>query len=415
MKTRQNIFKISVIVLAALFLLMFFLVSCEDDADNCDCKCPPCGDDDDTQEDDDASDDDNSPEPQASEWFWIPVKGAVCRDGSDTGMGVRFFEHSDKIAIYLEATGICAFKDQCNEENANFSENFFKIYSQVYLDEGLFNAAREENPLRDWNHVYLPGCTGDMFAGNNPEGHMIGNREPQAYVGFLNLQKMVAKIQEIFTFEPSRILVWGLCSGGNGTLVAYPLVADAFPDTPVTLLNDSGGLADMDEAFPPCLQWIFRNIFNVEPSLPEDCEDCTLPNGDGMSNIQAYLAEAYPQGNFGFMSTLSDLAIRLVWGFGQDHCLRIFTAEEDEDYLLPEDVFAAALRDLRDNHLLPTGRWSTFYTNGKFHTFASIIDSFYYEFGDDNPPLEWISKLVAGEVPPPVEMTDTSYDPPWEF
>src|SRR3954468_8550196 len=41
----------------------------------------------------------------ANEWTWIPVAGNKCRDGSDTGIGVRVNPASDKLIIYLEGGG----------------------------------------------------------------------------------------------------------------------------------------------------------------------------------------------------------------------------------------------------------------------------------------------------------------------
>src|SRR5215471_1057250 len=40
-------------------------------------------------------------------WTWIPVDGAICRDGSKTGFGVSVGTETDKLMIYLEGGGAC--------------------------------------------------------------------------------------------------------------------------------------------------------------------------------------------------------------------------------------------------------------------------------------------------------------------
>ncbi len=401
----------SVLITLVIFALMIsFLPACQPkEVVKCKCKTIPvdgedcdCEDDcDDDDWDDDWQDDDDA---DLQGWEWMDIEDTQCRDGSPTGIGIRFSETgSDKLAVYLEATGICFLAGQC-EGMDHFNEEYlrFAIY-EGYLTSGLFNREQEVNPISDWNMVYVPGCTGDMMAGNNPDGFAFSIPGEQHYVGFMNLQKVVPRLRELFEGQLSQILVWGMCSGGNATLAGYPLVADAFPEVPVTMLNDSGPVGAMDAAFAPCQQRAMRIMFNINPSLPPGCPDCTLPRGDGLSNVLPYLAHRYTMGKFGLMCQTEDEALRMVWGFGQDYCTRYLLAEDEEDLLLPPEVFKAALIDLRDNYLLPTGRWSTFYASGEDHTFGLIDDWIYDDFeGLPNPVMDWVTELILGDLPEPV-------------
>ncbi len=45
--------------------------------------------------------DDSLPEASNLEWMWVPFPEALCRDGSQTGIGVRYNDQSDKLMIYL--------------------------------------------------------------------------------------------------------------------------------------------------------------------------------------------------------------------------------------------------------------------------------------------------------------------------
>jgi Pectinacetylesterase len=384
---------------AFLFLLLssFFLLSCEESEESpSDKSALPSG----AQAEDPVPIE--SVDRQVHDWRWIPIEGTMCRGGTETGIGLRLVEGSDKVAIYLQPTGICAFEGQCRDERDHFDEEVFEQVRDEKLYKGLFNAEMSDNPMRDWNLVFVPGCTGDMYVGNNPNGFALGLPFPQRFVGFLNLQKIVAQVRHIFEFDPSRIFIWGECSGGNGTLVLYPLVAKEFEGVPLSLLNDSGPLAASDAALSPCMQKLIRTVFNIAPSIPPGCDVCSLENGDGLSNIQPYLAQTYPDGVFGLMSFKADLAIRLAWGFGQDSCLRYFFADDEDDLLIPEQVFRESLYDLRDNHLQPTGRWSTFFTKGEMHTFG-LENNWLYEKEEGLIVLDWIRDLAEGRLPDPEE------------
>lgn len=411
MKTWLKIF----LIILILILASLCLLNCnDDDADssknddsdddsvNPDDDDDVDDDDDDDDTDDDTDDDDDDTVLEEGKWIWIPVKDTLCRDGTETGFGIRLSSKSDKLAIYLEATGVCVFEDTCNDGVDHFDKNDLDFIKFTYLKRGLLNPDEARNPLQDWSQVFLPGCTGDMHAGSRPNGFAIGSLKLQQFVGFMNLQKIFPKIEEIMEDQLSRILLWGNCSGGNATFPAYSVLAETFPHVPITLLNDSGPLGALDTAFAPCLQQTLRVHFRMSPSIPPDCTDCTLPNGDGLSNMQTYLANAYPQGNFGLLSSLEDEAIRLVWGFGQDNCTRYFTAETEEDLLLPPEIFTEALYDLRDNYLLPTQRWSTIYHEGDFHTFG-LLDNWLWQGEASDYLIDWISELIQGEVPDSLE------------
>ncbi len=415
MRKHRSFYFISILIFIAVFCLLNCAGQESDGSDDDETPDDDTTDDDDSDDDDDLDDDDDAADDDSTdddvrsdddiwglpvgEWTWIDVEGAYCRDGSPTGIGVRVSQKSDKIAIYFEATGICAWASGCADISDHFDQINLNEIKDELLTQGLFDSEEEKNPIRDWSQVYIPGCTGDMMIGSRPKGIALGLPGFQKFVGFININKMVAVIGEIFGNDPSRVFLWGECSGGNSTLAAYPIIAKIFKDAPITLLNDSGPIAAMDQAFAPCLQRALRTFYKINLSIPVDCPNCTMANGDGLSNIQPYLANKYPKGNFGLLSTLEDEAMRLVWGAGQDNCLRFFFAEELEDKLLPPEIFTLALRDLRDNHLLPTGRWSTYYFNRDFHTFSLTASWFFDDDAQMDTLINWIAQLVKGEVP----------------
>lgn len=351
-------------------------------------------DDDSTADDDTLSDDDFDNATDPYDWVYIPVGGSMCRDGTETGFAIRPAPDSKNVAIIMEAGGVCASPATCFDSPKHFDEKTFKEYAMGGITNGLFNYTRADNPVRDWHFVFIPSCNGDLFVGNQPDGSAFGLFRTQVFVGYQNVKLFVQRIRRLVDFEPERILLFGQCSGANGTMLAYPLVADAFPDTPVTLINDSGPLAFADQALSPCLQQQLRENFIIAPGIPDDCPQCTQPDGDGLEEIQTYLAEKYPQGNFGMLSTMADEAIRYSWGFGANDCANLLGGE-----MITPSVFRNAMFDLRDNHLLPTGRWSTFFVEGSFHTFDFTSDDVLQRAENGHRIMAWVTDLLEGKVP----------------
>jgi len=347
-------------------------------------------------DDDDDNSYDKKPPPGIDQWRWQWVDGAVCRDGSPTGFGIRRSEVSDNIAIYLMAGGICVTPETC-EQNPEFYDDalFYEIVGEDGWG-GIFNPWVMENPFRDWNMIFVPCCTADLFLGNKPDAFVPGVSGQQQFVGFDNLKLFVPEIKAAFESSPEKIMLFGQCSGANGAMFAYPMLADVFENTPITFINDTGPIAEMDDALSPCLQRLLRAFFNINPAIPQDCVGCFGQNGDGLSNIQTYLPEKFPTGSFGLISSMADESIRYTWGFGINDCSEIFSGS-----LISESIFASSLIDLRDNYLLPTGKWSTYFIEGNFHTVGFETDELFSIQQEDDFLIDWVSQLLNG-VPEPV-------------
>ncbi len=82
--------------------------------------------------------------------------------------------------------------------------------------------------MADWHHVYIPYCTGDLHAGNNPSARVKGVVKEQNFVGYKNiniaLQHLLSHAKGI-----NEILLAGASAGGFGVLYNYSQVANAFP------------------------------------------------------------------------------------------------------------------------------------------------------------------------------------------
>lgn len=386
----MKILRWTLISLLVALLAMTFVVACGDDDDDDDDNDTSSDDDDD---DNDDNDDDDTVDPfvQAEEnpgtWVWVPVEGAVCRDGSPTGFGLRLQDGADKLVVYMQGGGACYDQGSCDDNPSSFGENDMTSWAPGNGFDGILNDDNTANPVKDYNFVFVPYCTGDLHVGSNPDSFVPGVDGTQQFVGFGNFGLFMDKIKPYFT-EITKIFLTGESAGGFGTVLNYTQVADTFDTLPVAHLDDSGPLFADDDALAPCYQALVRYMWNVDESIPDGCTDCSQVNGDGISNMHIYLANTYTNGSFGLFSTTADETIRDFFGAGQDDCSGTTP--------IPADVFEDGLIDLRDNVLEPTGKWSTYFVDDDYHTIIHSEPEFYTTTVDSVALTDWIADILAG-------------------
>ena len=149
-------------------------------------------------------------------WLWVDIPEMKCRDGSAAGLYVRYSNASPNFFIYLEGGGVCLNDFFCgiNPKNINQTQNAESILAgaaglpavkQTPGNEGIFkNDPR--NPVKDWNAVYVPYCTGDIWGGSRPNatfppgfeglgGHTAGQHQ---FVGFQNTSIVLGRVVASF-------------------------------------------------------------------------------------------------------------------------------------------------------------------------------------------------------------------------
>jgi hypothetical protein len=324
---------------------------------------------------------------QANQWTWVSVPEAKCRNGSATGFGVRINPNSSNLVIYFQGGGACFNGLTCTANPSSYGANNFGNGPSG----GLFDSNNNANPLKDWNFVYLPYCTGDVFTGNATGVDVPGFGAPQnqSFVGYANVGFYLKRIIPTFP-DVNRVLVTGESAGGFGAFYNYDRIAQAFCPKPVDLIDDSGPpMTDMYMA--PCLQQRWRTLYNMNGTLPKDCTDCALPNGGGLANAWKLLAEKYPTANLGLVSSNRDSTIRQFYGFGQNNCQSLdgFAAS------LSEAAYSAGLTEIRDLYLKPSPAWSTFFVNSTSHTYLGG-NSYYNTTVAGTSLTSWVDGIVNG-------------------
>ncbi|WP_443191122.1 pectin acetylesterase-family hydrolase [Pseudomonas indica] len=184
-----------------------------------------------------------------------PQTGAVCGNGSPYKFFVNRVPNTRNTIIYLEGGGACWDYPSCSGQGGIRGARNPNGIPDDYM--ALLNpGASLVSPFvvrlhpwtrvktQNWNMVYVPYCTGDIYSGDrvaiyqdpqNPEQqplvwHHNGLRNVRAVVGWLkdNLQR------------PTQMLTTGCSAGGAGSLTNHAAIRqDIAPDRGF-LIDDSG-------------------------------------------------------------------------------------------------------------------------------------------------------------------------------
>ncbi|HEX7479282.1 MAG TPA: pectin acetylesterase-family hydrolase [Polyangiales bacterium] len=259
---------------------------------------------------------------KSNEWVWVPVEGAYCRDGSKTGFAVNLASpRSDKLMIYLEAGGACMDQFFCTAAATplTFGASEFVSWkagsgsAPSKADAGLFNRRDSKNPVAGWNMVYVPYCTGDIFAGANPKG-MVPKVGPQQFVGYTDVHLDLERIVPTFP-GTKKVLLTGSSAGAFGAYANYEQATRAFgSSTPIYVLADSG--APMEAPYvAECAQSQLADLWGKEGALADCGSDCSNPKTYFLDFVK-HLTKTYPTAPFGVVSSTQDQIMGLFFGYG---------------------------------------------------------------------------------------------------
>ncbi|MCC7534567.1 MAG: hypothetical protein IT379_00055 [Deltaproteobacteria bacterium] len=270
------------------------------------------------------------------EWTFVEFPDSVCMNGTPTGLGINLAPGgSDRVVVLFEGGNACFDDISCLAVAHIDGFDAGDLPSTINLfRRGLLNRADPDNPVRDWNMVFVPYCSGDVHGGSTDSGAMGLVQQ-----GYRNTTEFLKRI--VPTFRDSSLVLWaGQSAGGFGAAWNYDQAQRAFGCTPVYLLDDSGPPMS-DEYLRPCIQRQWRDVWNLDASLPADCPGCFDGDG-GLVNLVRYIGAKYPNRRLALLSTTEDRTIRAFYGYG-------YTRMCNFPSLMPAEDYRAGLFDLRDN------------------------------------------------------------------
>jgi hypothetical protein len=322
-------------------------------------------------------------------WTWIPFPNALCRDGSTTGLGVNLHAASKKIVIFLQGGGSCYSAASCATNPSHYGKAEFSGPTT-----GIFDRTNATNPVKDWNMVFVPYCTGDMHVGNAPDRSVPGVAQPQQFMGYGD---MAAFLQRIVPTVPGadQVLLTGSSAGGIGAVGTYLQVQAAFGGTKVFLLDDSGPVLG-PALEPPCFQTGLRALWNLDTTVLAACGSACPDPTDYLLPYLEHATQTHSSSTFGLISSIADSTVRKDLGVAQNGCTGTTS--------VTAAAFATALADLR-TQLATSPNFGTFYIGtcggpaGQCSTHTWLSSPELYTVTAGGMILaDWAAKLVAGTV-----------------
>ena len=346
------------------------------------------------------------PKSDPGQWTYHVIDGAQCRDGSPAGFYTRFSTADSKhLLIYLEGGGACFNAALCTFNPASVQESIgpggrdiATTATQGLLDvmqapetTGIFDFTNSKNPFLDWNMVWIPYCTGDVFSGTRENATDPDIPGTQQFVGYYDMQKFVGHIVPTFS-DADRVVLTGTSAGSFGAGMNFNQVQDAFGKVPVTLIMDSG-IIFTDDYLPACLQKRWRELWGNDAALPPECTECRHPDGGGFANLLTFSARKYPNAKLGIISAVDDGVMSFFYSFGENDC-------KGGPY--PAGKYQTALQALRTVGEGFPGQSASYFVLRKTHTYEQTPD--FYDLPADKRPTgyvpiaAWMSDVLAGAM-----------------
>jgi hypothetical protein len=241
-----------------------------------------------------------------AQWRKVEPGGdTVCADGSP----YRFFVYPGdpgKLLVEFEGGGACWDDVTCATP----------IYTrQITLDPaqleqrgllvGIYDRKNPDNPFRDWTHLYIPYCTGDLHWGNNAKTYS-GPTGPYTvyHRGAVNASAALSWAYENVP-APSQLFVAGCSAGGYASIFWSARLMQVYSGASAAQFSDSAaGIVPTGFFMTPLANWGAAAAWpDFIPSLSLDRLDTSRVSlADFYNGVAGY----YPLSAFSQFNRLAD-------------------------------------------------------------------------------------------------------------
>ena len=203
--------------------------------------------------------------------------------------------------------GACWDEFTCGFADAIFQDNVDWIYD--LLDEeltGIYNRSNPDNPVRDYHHVVIPYCTGDVHWGEADVvyGEGTANEISIRHRGAINTRAVLDWIEANYGI-PEQVFVTGCSAGAYGSIMWSAEIARRYPEADLVQLGDSGaGIITAEwfaNSFP---SWNVEGVFPAHiPTLDPDQNDIV---DQDIAYLYTEIASFYTQHRFSQFHAYAD-------------------------------------------------------------------------------------------------------------
>ena len=174
------------------------------------------------------------------EWTVIKPGGdTLCSRGTEYAYAVRGGS-VNKVVIEFMGGGACWDDFTCSVADAIFNAAVNTEQLAQISGRGIYDRENEENPFKDWYHVFIPYCTGDIHWGDNVVEYGAGDDAFTIHhKGSVNSQAVMDWVYENFE-KPENIFVTGCSAGAYGSIGWAPYLMDHYRNSQIVQVGDSG-------------------------------------------------------------------------------------------------------------------------------------------------------------------------------
>jgi hypothetical protein len=274
-------------------------------------------------------------------WTWVPVEGAVCGNGSPTGIGVNLSSTPDaRVLLYLEGGGACWNDLTCftlmtaSYFTTGYAESDFTAETSdatyLKLPGGFFDRTSATNPFKDYSYVYVPYCTGDIYGGDNVVQFPSGAAN---FVGWKDFGLYLDRIVPTFPSAP-RVILAGSSAGGFGAGLNWSRTQAAFGSIRVDVIDDSGTPMSAAILAMGLSQSTIATPWALDGAFPAGCTTCDAD----LSTLLGYYDTAFPTHRAALLSYVQDSVLPTFYGITEAE-FEMGLSQDLSSYFQPTDPF----------------------------------------------------------------------------
>lgn len=174
-------------------------------------------------------------------WTQIfPGGTTICARGDEFSFFRRAGD-AKNLVIDFVGGGACWSHRTCQKNSIFFVDSVELVKSQLTNKDisGIYDHNHDKNPVKDWAHVVIPYCTGDIHWGDNVQTYTKQNSEPVTifHKGAVNAQTVID--WALNQYHPERLLVTGTSAGGYASLYWLPYIKERAPLANIVQFSDA--------------------------------------------------------------------------------------------------------------------------------------------------------------------------------
>ena len=166
-----------------------------------------------------------------------PGGNTTCGNGSPFQFFVRPAAGSKKLLVYFQAGGACWDALTCADDSLAYDKSI--DYAEFETYRGIFDFTNPENPVADYNWVFIPYCTADVHTGSRDYTYsdVLGLQKTMQHQGYVNVRSVLNWVTQNYP-APERVVFTGSSAGALGAIFFAEPIMSQYVNAPVVQIGD---------------------------------------------------------------------------------------------------------------------------------------------------------------------------------